>query len=368
MIRKTSALRVLAAVTIALMVATAGAGSVAAVPDPPHEVFGTVTDQKGNAVSGVSVTVSDTDGDSITATTNSDGYYEIKFPAEDADDGETLTVKVEGAEETTAFSSGTSERIDFDGVEEPPTDNPVDDGDSDVENGGATVDLSDGDGSTGSVTVSGLPAGASTVTVYEANAPTGGAPAPSNNVAVYLDIAADVDVSNDVTVSVTVDASALEDAGIATDDAVLLHYTDGSWSELGTDVTTDGEDVTLDATASGLSPFAVAQADDDDDSTGGGNTGGGQTGGDDGDTDDTPTATPDDGTPDDGSTPDDGTPDDGTPDDGAPVDGTPDDGTTDVTSPEPDDDGPGPLLIGGLVIVVLAIAGAAYVVYGREQA
>ena len=130
---------------------------------------------------------------------------------------------------------------------------------------------------------------ASRVTVTESLSPTGGAPTPSNNVAVYLDIAADATVTDDVEVTVTIDESALDDAGISVENTALLHYNDGSWNELATDASSDGSgSVTINATSNGLSPFAIAESsdtggdtgddDDDDDtdaSTGGGGGGGG---------------------------------------------------------------------------------------------
>ncbi|MDS0294100.1 carboxypeptidase regulatory-like domain-containing protein [Halogeometricum luteum] len=108
--RQTNGLRYLTLAIVALLVVAPA--TAAAVPSPPHEVFGTVTDQDGDPVEGASVTVTDADGNSHAATTNADGYYEIKFPADEGDAGETLTVEVSGESETTSFASGSSERLD----------------------------------------------------------------------------------------------------------------------------------------------------------------------------------------------------------------------------------------------------------------
>lgn len=111
MTRKSRGLRYLVVAMVAMLVLAPA--TAVAVPSPPDEVFGTVTDQNGNAVGGVTVTVTDEVGNSYTDTTDADGYYEIKFPAEDGDAGETLTVSVKDSSKTTPFESGASERIDF---------------------------------------------------------------------------------------------------------------------------------------------------------------------------------------------------------------------------------------------------------------
>ncbi len=125
--------------------------------------------------------------------------------------------------------------------------------------GSATVAVGGDDVRSATVT---LPSGsgAGSVTVAEASAPTDDAPAPETDVATYLDIAADRSVSDTVDISVTVPSSALEDAGIEPGDATILHFVGGSWTELDTRVSTGGGTVTLTATASRLSPFAVGAA------------------------------------------------------------------------------------------------------------
>ena len=114
------------------------------------------------------------------------------------------------------------------------------------------------------------------MTVTESLSPTGGAPTPSNDVAVYLNITADATVTGDVEVTVTIDASTLDDAGISVENTALLHYTDGSWKELETDASSDESgSVTITATSSGLSPFAIAESSD----TGGTDTSSSSSGG-----------------------------------------------------------------------------------------
>ena len=156
--------------------------------------------------------------------------------------------------------------------------------------GSATVTVGGRDVQSTTVT---LPSGSSatSVTVGEASAPTGSAQGsePENDVATYLNVSADSEVDDSVDISVTVEKSTLSDAGIATEDAVILHYVDGAWTELETTPSTGGGTVTLTATATGLSPFAVGAAaadpaggggdtggvDDGDDGTNGGSAGGG---------------------------------------------------------------------------------------------
>jgi PGF-pre-PGF domain-containing protein/PGF-CTERM protein len=117
--------------------------------------------------------------------------------------------------------------------------------------------------------------GAGSVTVAEASDPTGSAPDPETDVATYLDIDADASVTDDVDVSVTVPSSTLEGAGIEPDNAVVLHYVDGAWTELETQASTGGGTVTLTATPNGLSPFAVGASDTGDDTDAGADDGGG---------------------------------------------------------------------------------------------
>jgi PGF-pre-PGF domain-containing protein/PGF-CTERM protein len=125
------------------------------------------------------------------------------------------------------------------------------------------------------------------VSVTESNSPTGGGtPDAPNDVVRYLDISADTQVQNDVEISTDISQSAFDNAGFSADDAVLLHFVDGSWQELDdTDVSVNGNTVTLTATASSLSPFAIGESqgekngggdnDSDDDDGGGGGGGGG---------------------------------------------------------------------------------------------
>jgi surface glycoprotein (TIGR04207 family)/PGF-pre-PGF domain-containing protein len=139
--------------------------------------------------------------------------------------------------------------------------------------GSATVDVGGTDVQSAEVT---LPSGsgAGSVTVAEASAPTGDAPEPDNDVATYLDVSADRSVSDEVEVSVTVPSSTLGTAGIEPESAALLHYVDGEWTELDTEVTTGGGTVTLTGTASSLSPFAVGARSEPAGGGGGGGGGG----------------------------------------------------------------------------------------------
>ncbi|WP_256370867.1 PGF-pre-PGF domain-containing protein [Halorubrum sp. PV6] len=135
------------------------------------------------------------------------------------------------------------------------------------------VDLSEGAGKVQSVGLTFRPnSTASRVTVSESTSPTGNSSTPSNTVATYLDIEADTDVSKDIELKVTVSKSALGD--IAVEDAVLLHYTDGSWKELAdSESSRNNNEVTITATTSGLSPFAVAASNAATDNTESSDTG-----------------------------------------------------------------------------------------------
>ncbi len=368
--RKRDALRVLAAVAAVLLAVSAGAGAVAAVPAPPHEVFGSVTDQNGDAVADVTVSVTDEDGNTVTSTTNADGYYEVKYPAEDGEDGETLTVSVQGESWTTSFDSGTSEEHDFqitvddsttsppdDGGDDPATDPDDSDGD-DAPSGGnggqpsggadeptttttttqppttgasgtaqvdtkgsATVDLTEGEG-VESVSVS-VPGGSGDVTVTELSAPPEGVSEPSGTSVAMVDISAPNPSEGSATVSISVRQSALPD-GVSASELGITHYTDGAWQDLDTSVASSDGPIVLEAQVSSFSPFAVTAQDQATATT------------------EPPTATE------------------------APTETT---GPTDTATTEPGgggDDGPGTLLIGGIVVVLAAIASAGYLVYSRD--
>ncbi|MBC5793456.1 MAG: PGF-pre-PGF domain-containing protein [Nanohaloarchaea archaeon] len=56
--------------------------SAVAVPQPPHEVYGTLTDS-GEQVEGVEVYAISADEVIVTDTTSSDGYYELKVPSKE---------------------------------------------------------------------------------------------------------------------------------------------------------------------------------------------------------------------------------------------------------------------------------------------
>ncbi|OYR62528.1 hypothetical protein DJ83_05175, partial [Halorubrum ezzemoulense] len=180
--------------------------------------------------------------------------------------GEYVAVHVAMVEgEPTRMSSN---RVDFEVI------NAISSGSNSVDDGRTNVQLT-GDGNVRNVSVR-LPSdsGVKNVSVTESSSPTGGAPTPDNSVATYLDISGDSSVSEDTEVTVTISQSRLDEVGIATENAVLLHYVDGAWKQLATDATPTNGDVRLTATSSGLSPFAVAESsttdEDDDDSSGGG--------------------------------------------------------------------------------------------------
>jgi PGF-pre-PGF domain-containing protein len=116
------------------------------------------------------------------------------------------------------------------------------------------------------------------VSVVSADKPTGSASTPSQQTATYLDIATNQSISDDITITVNISRSTLESAGIDPSDAVILHYDNGAWRELDTDVSASENTVRLTSTVDDLSPFAVAPAappDDAGDDDGGGDVGDG---------------------------------------------------------------------------------------------
>ncbi|WP_276300502.1 carboxypeptidase-like regulatory domain-containing protein [Halorussus lipolyticus] len=107
---------VIALAVAAVLVAAAGPG--ASVPDPPHRLYGTVTDGDGDALAGATVEVV-YDGRTVaTATTNESGFYDVSVsdPDTDATD-ETLSLAVNGGSTgtTVTWESGASERRDLTG-------------------------------------------------------------------------------------------------------------------------------------------------------------------------------------------------------------------------------------------------------------
>lgn len=133
-----------------------------------------------------------------------------------------------------------------------------------------------------SSTVSGLPQG-TTVAVEPAPGPTGKATkaslqeTPLQEDAVFIDIDASTEVNTDVDIAVEVDETRLS----AFSDPVLYHFVNGDWRDLETSI--DGNQ--LSATATGLSPFAIGEAEQESIDDGGGSDGGagggsaGETGG-----------------------------------------------------------------------------------------
>jgi len=143
-----------------------------------------------------------------------------------------------------------------------------------VTSGQATTTFSGG--SVESVGVSGLSGSVTKVTVSQSDSPTGGAPAPSGKkVATYLDISPDSPVNDDVEVTTTVPQSTLTNAGLGPSNATLLHYVDGSWTEVDTSASVSGKRVTLTGTASGLSPFAIGEKSSTNNNNNNNNGGGG---------------------------------------------------------------------------------------------
>lgn len=236
--------------------------------------------------------------------------------AESSFDGRTLSTQVETA---SAGSSVTSSL----------NDNTVDDN---LQNTGASLNSL-------RTTFANDVTDASIDTTYSATNPSDTVPDLSSQT--NADEVAYVNVDNNVaeddidsvTFEFSVSRDRLSSAGLSPDEVSLYRYNGDEYTELDTSVGSEGDDrVTYTAESPGLSVFAIGESSEQ--------------------VTDTATPVPDTATP---------VPDTATP---APDTATPE---PDVESPVPDDDGGlSPILIGGVVIVVLAIAVGAYLAFGRE--
>lgn len=105
-----------AIVAVALVASAMSAVALGAPPSPPHRFFGTVSDANGDAVSGATIEVVYQGSVIDTATTNSDGYYDLKVddPDDSASD-ETLTLRVAGTDTSKqrTWLSGESSEVNF---------------------------------------------------------------------------------------------------------------------------------------------------------------------------------------------------------------------------------------------------------------
>jgi len=118
-----SALRLLV-VVVALLTVTGAFAPLAAAqddspPEPPHRVFGTVADDAGDPVEGVTVEAVH-DGEVVASdTTDADGYYD--FDVEGLQDGDSFTVSPGTSSESEAltFESAGSDEVNFGAAEEP---------------------------------------------------------------------------------------------------------------------------------------------------------------------------------------------------------------------------------------------------------
>jgi len=289
MLHNSTERRSLRYLVVVVVVLTAFAPATAtAVPSPPHEVFGTVTDQNGDAVGGATVTVTGPDGNSYTATTDANGYYEISVPAEEQESGDSLTVSVDGASETTAFASGTSEQLDFsvdaDTGGEDGSDPSSPDDDNDAGGGGSVGGGDDTDdvvtvttrisGTNATVPIDGESLSevgftsqtnlSATVTITERTGPVAEGPA-NRTFATGADIEFIFGSSDGVeTVRIGVKQSRLDGLGVTADQLSIYHLdeTTGEWSELDTTVVRQNDlRVVLEAQPDGFSEYAVFATD-----------------------------------------------------------------------------------------------------------
>jgi PGF-pre-PGF domain-containing protein/PGF-CTERM protein len=137
-------------------------------------------------------------------------------------------------------------------------------------NGDLDLDLGNADVSR--VQFKNLPANAD-VKVSTSQNPTGGAPTVANRqVATYMDIeVVGQTVQNSVTVSTTVKKSTLNNNNIDLEDARIAHHTNGQWDIRSTSYTDNNDGtVTLTATVSSFSPFAVVGSESSSGGGGGG--------------------------------------------------------------------------------------------------
>lgn len=264
----------------------------------PMSVYGDIT-VNGDPGDGVEVTA-EINGEERGSIVADDGTYggpgtldeKLTVNGQNGEEGATVEFFVDGepadtTPESISYKPGEDDRVDITVSLNNGGGDPGDGGDNTVNLGGGNTGTVNPPGSSVDSATITLPAGsgASTVTVTTANSPTGSAPDPGGTVATYIDISADVSVQGDTTIRTDIPQSTLNSANVS--DPTIAHFVDGSWEELATTSSTSGNVVTLTATASELSPFAIAQAGsidtggnnnnnvgDDDDGGGGGGGGG----------------------------------------------------------------------------------------------
>jgi PGF-pre-PGF domain-containing protein len=311
-------LRLLAvAIAVLLVTSTIAIGGVAAQddgpPEPPHRLFGTVTDQDGDTVSDATVEVL-YDGSVVnTATTDGDGYYDLKI--EDPDDSaqdESLTVRVSGVDDTdegsTTWSSAASENIDLSvtvttggdddggagtggggsgvgggggggagtggggsGVDTPDiSDDLGDDAEVSDESEGIITTGDDGRSSVTfssisnveSITFSGEVSGTAVVRNIDGTPAATGSP-PGTAVSV-----SDITVPEDArdspaTVRMRVSNDRIDEFSVEAENLAVYRFADGEWNQLDTEIASETDSgVILEAETPGFSFFAVSTVED----------------------------------------------------------------------------------------------------------
>jgi PGF-pre-PGF domain-containing protein/PGF-CTERM protein len=287
------------------MVALSGAtGAAVAQPLPPHNVDGTVQDQNGDAISGITVEAV-YDGEVIASgTTNSDGRYEFNVPEPNPNaQNEEVIIRVANTDgsATISWESGAVSDRSFT-VERPSTPTPepgtptpgagdpgdggADDDDDDDDTGGAPSGGTSGGGSGGAPTSSttqsttlsngagtvnfgegsdvqsvgvSVPGGSGDVTVQTLNELPSGVSEPSQGQRITtVDISAPNPTSGSATVSITVSRQIVDAFNANTQDLTIVHYRNGEWQELETTVVSE-DPIVLEAQVTGFSPFAVVE-------------------------------------------------------------------------------------------------------------
>ena len=351
----------LARLVVALIALSAvlGAAAPAAVaqsgpPSAPHNFYGAVTGTNGNAISGVTVTVTQASADyEVTATTDSNGEYSVDVNTTQVDTSKQVTISVGDKSTSRDVNTAEATEVNFQ-LDQQQTEAPSDGGDTGGNTGGNTggstggqadspADTpSDGDtpepvsetanldqdgaaqvqlsGVTGATSVSvTVPGVSGQATVEELPELPADVPAPAGQYISAVDISApDPAEGESATVSISISQSRLDELGVSAEQLVIQHYRDGVWETLETGAETKNGEVVLSAETTGFSPFAVTTQEQAQVTTTAADT----------------TAQPDE---------------------------TAEPATqATTTSPPSDDGGAGPLLIAGVIIVVLALVGGLY--------
>ncbi|APE96194.1 carboxypeptidase-like regulatory domain-containing protein [Halodesulfurarchaeum formicicum] len=298
-------LRTLAVLAMAMLVI---AGTAAAVPVAPNEVYGTVSDQNGDAVDGVTVEAVHDGEVLVSTTTDSDGYYELKVPdPNDEASGETVTIRTTGTQSddqaSITWESAAVDNRDLDvEIQTDTGDGGADDGDTD------DGDTDDGDTGGGGAPSGGGGADDGTETTTTTTAPpsepveeglsgTEAEVAIEGDSLVAVGFQSQTELSGSVSVQalqdppqpvpearqfvsaaeitfsdgdgegvdmvrLSVSQSRLDELGVTPSGLVVAHLGDDEWEELDTTVVSTDGPVVVEAPSVGFSTYAVLAQED----------------------------------------------------------------------------------------------------------